>query len=84
MDQSKGFMNVGFVSACKAEQTAADALIDGEFCGVMLYNFERVSDAHADSSLSLVTTLTGQALQAANFAQEPQCDGFRVGNRFLA
>lgn len=81
-------LNLALVSACKSDQTAADARFGGRPNGALTYYL--LQTLHAPKSMT--TSLTGvvstvrAALKKAHYAQEPQMAGAKatMGRPFLA
>lgn len=71
-------LDVGFVSACRSDQTASDTVIGGKPCGAFTYFFaESLRKAIKDPMVNIVAS-TLQGLRSSYYAQEPQGEGPRI------
>jgi len=78
------FLDVGFVSACRSDQTASDTNIGGTPCGALSwFMVKELSQAASDVPLDkLVESVRRQMLLAA-YDQVPQVEGSRSIRPFL-
>lgn len=76
-------LDVGFISACTAAQTAADTEIGGKPCGAFTYYFIQALTAKPGASLSEVAVFTHRLLSTAGYEQDPVADGARANKPFL-
>lgn len=81
-------LNLALVSACKSDQTAADAKFDGRANGALTYYLLQAlnkSDSRKRPLTSVVSEVRS-ALKKARYQQEPQMAGSRetMGKAFLA
>jgi hypothetical protein len=81
-EQAK-ILDVGFVSACRSEQTAADAFIDNRPCGAFTHYFLKALNEGDSLPLAKVVANTLAYLRVNGYDQEPQAEGPRVSNSFL-
>jgi hypothetical protein len=80
-----GKLDVGFASACRSDQTAADTFIDGKPCGAMTYYFAKALQAlPRGASLEDIVSETKRNLARDGYAQVPQAEGARAKRAFLA
>ena len=81
-------LNLALVSACKSDQTAADATFDGRPNGALTYFLLQTLDAPGSLAkpLTAVVSTVRAALKKAHYAQEPQMAGAKdiMGKAFLA
>lgn len=74
-----GMLNVGFVSACKSDQTAADTEIDGQACGAFTAYFLKAANYFPkDMLLTQLVDHTRIALKDNGYEQIPQVAGPRA------
>lgn len=76
-------LDVGFVSACRANQTAADANINGHPCGAFTHYFLEALAQNLDKPLTDIADRTHVMLHAAGYEQDPTVSGTRANRPFL-
>lgn len=79
---AENLKNVGFVSACREDQTAADAYIDGRPCGAFTHYF---LEALKTPGLTLAgaAKVCAALLHRNGYSQIPQCCGELANKPFL-
>lgn len=79
-----GNLDVGFVSACRSDQTAADTEINGRPCGALSYFlYNRLVAEKPDTPLNEVVQKVKKELFDAGYEQVPQVEGTRAARPFL-
>jgi hypothetical protein len=74
-----GTINVGFISACRSDQTAADTEIDGQACGAFTAYFLKAANYfQKDITLADLVDQIRLALSTNGYDQVPQVDGPRA------
>ena len=74
----EGILNVGFVSACQSDQTAADTEVDGQACGAFTAYFLKAANYYPkDILLTQLVDHTRVALRDNGYEQIPQAAGPR-------
>ena len=76
-------LDVGYISACQSNQTAADAFIEGKPCGAFSHYFLKSLAEGYDVPLSEICTKTESKLKTNGYNQIPTSDGPRTSNKFL-
>jgi len=76
-------LDVGFVSACQSNQTAADTVINGKACGAFSYFFCEAMRKGAKDPLVNVVAQTATGLKNAFYSQVPQGEGPRIKFNYL-
>lgn len=77
-------LNVGFVSACRPEQTASDTNIMSRNCGAFSYFFcETLKKVPKKTPLEEVVALVTKSLASNGYSQKPQVEGPRKKDPFL-
>jgi len=78
-----GKMDVGFVSASRSDQTAADTFVNGRPCGALTHYFLQTLRGNRQLPLETVVSMTRDTLRAQGYTQEPQAEGRRVDKPFM-
>jgi hypothetical protein len=76
-------VDVGFVAACRSDQTAADTRVDGRPCGALTHFFLRALKERDGAPLTDVVGRARLAMAASGYDQVPQAEGPRAKNPFL-
>lgn len=80
-----GKLDVGFVSGCKSNQTSADALINGRYCGALSYHLiKNLKRMPLRTPLHKVVEATSKQLAKNGFSQKPQVEGAKAKKPFLS
>ena len=74
-------MNVGFVSACRSDETAAEDAALGH--GALTYYLTQVLRERPDLPLDELVAAASIDIHAGGYSQHPQCAGARSGKPFL-
>ncbi|MFE4197784.1 caspase domain-containing protein [Paenarthrobacter sp. NPDC056912] len=62
------------MAACRSDQTAADALIDGKYNGAFTYNFVKALQGNGTAGRAEVLKVVGKGLKAGGFDQVAQLE----------
>lgn len=77
-------LDVGFVSACRSDQTAADTVIGGTHCGALSWFFQRnIIKMDKETSLMSLVETTRRDMSNSGYEQVPQVEGSRADRPFL-
>jgi len=76
-------LNCGYVSGCRSDQTSADAMIDGRYCGAFTHYY--LKNLKSDPSLPLedIATRVCKDLEVTGYEQRPQAEGLRKDKGLL-
>jgi hypothetical protein len=77
-------LDVGFVSACQSNQTAADTVINGRACGAFSYYFCEQLRRDPKNPMINVVAQTVEALKRDRYSQVPQGEGPRIKFGYLS
>jgi len=75
---------VGFMAACRANQTASDTYEDGRWCGAFTWAFLKAVKANTRAALTDLCATTRSTLSKARYSQAPQVEGTRIDKPFLS
>jgi hypothetical protein len=78
-------VSIGFVSACRSDQTASDTAMNNRPCGALThFLLEAFNQLPAGTALNDVVAHAARALSSAGFSQQPQVEGSRAAVPFLS
>jgi hypothetical protein len=75
-------LDMAFISACRSDQTAADAEINGSWRGAFSYCGMAALAKAPRNTLLDISAMTRYALQTAGYDQEPVCGGAQALKAF--
>jgi len=79
-----GKLDVGFVSACRSNQTASDTEINGKPCGALShFLYTELTSQPQSTPLDEIVKKVRKDLAKAGYSQVPQVEGTRAGKPFL-
>lgn len=76
-------LDVGFISACKSNQTAADTIINGTPCGAFSFFLEKNLRKNKELPLYQIAEFVRNDLKNNKIYQDPQEEGNRIKMPFL-
>lgn len=68
-------LNHVLLSGCRADQTSADAFIDGSYCGALSHHALKALEANRAAKATQTLKDLNERLKQARFEQEPQLEG---------
>ena len=81
---TSGELDVGFVAACRSDQTASDTEVGGIPCGALSWFLhKKISEMDREEPLSRIVEATRAEMAQAGYEQVPQVEGSRAGRPFL-
>jgi len=81
---ARTILNVGYVSGCQADQTSADAFIDGRPCGAFTHFYLKHLKSEPETTpLNKLGELVSGDLAANDYEQRPSVEGARAKMPFL-